>query len=223
MMHKLDAVVYCLEHNVAKFLQGMAANHLDAQENAFVDVSGRVIATFFQRSIDGDHWLICVSRFAENAVNKHIAKYARLTKTRYEKWTHQVYVDSDLDRALKPNEHRLTSSWGMLLITDRDDVAIHDEEATRAWRVLNHMPWHGVDYHQEMLLNIHAERYVAFDKGCFLGQEILSRVHFKSKPPKKLIVVYKEDCSEQDQSLITSLGPCLETGQLKGFLFVNNS
>ena len=52
-----------------------------------------------------------------------------------------------------------------------------------------------------MLLNVADEAWVSYTKGCYLGQEIVARVHFRSKPPKKLVVRSE---GEADTALLTS-------------------
>ena len=41
-----------------------------------------------------------------------------------------------------------------------------------------------VDDDEELLLNIFPDGYVSYTKGCYLGQEIIARVHYRAKPSK---------------------------------------
>ena len=69
---------------------------------------------------------------------------------------------------------------------------------------------------------MHHLRAVSFDKGCYLGQEVLARVHYKGKPPLKLRVCAIDDVDSEERSNITSVGTHPETGRLSGFLFHRN-
>ena len=65
------------------------------------------------------------------------------------------------------------------------------------FRLKHGIPVHGADYDREMLLNLNDLSYVSFEKGCFLGQEIIARVHHRGKPPKKLVVRRERDAKHQ--------------------------
>jgi len=65
-----------------------------------------------------------------------------------------------------------------------------------------------------MLLNV-SEDYVSYQKGCFVGQEIIARVHHKSRPPKKLAVA-------ADSVDMTSRVKDPRTGKELGFAFAEN-
>jgi len=65
--------------------------------------------------------------------------------------------------------------------------------AVSGWSVVNGariergIPWFGVDFSQENIPQETAlESAVSFDKGCYLGQEVVARVHFLGKASRKL-------------------------------------
>ena len=74
------------------------------------------------------------------------------------------------------------------------DANVSDSEF-REFCLENEMPTQGVDFDEgvqligPLLLSVGNEEYVSYDKGCYLGQEIIARVHYKGKPPKKLTLV----------------------------------
>jgi folate-binding protein YgfZ len=95
------------------------------------------------------------------------------------------------------------------------------EEEFRLFRLQNDLPLQELDYQQEMLLNV-GQDLVSFTKGCFLGQEVLARVHHKSKPPYKLVVRKESELPEDLKSKMTSKTKDPKTGDILGFVFVKN-
>ncbi|OED39673.1 hypothetical protein AB834_00110 [PVC group bacterium (ex Bugula neritina AB1)] len=220
-VYQLDTLVYLLENNVKSFLKGMSTNTTEAVNNAFVDKNGRIVSTFQQLKIGSDRWILCVPRSAELNFDKHIEKYGRLTKTRYEKWPHRVYISEN--NSLTDAEYVIDTTWGKMIITQKNIEKIASANALMEWRVEKNIPWQGFDYKDQMLLNVYPEAYVSFEKGCFLGQEVLSRVKYKSAPPKKLVVAYQNDLEEKEQERMTSIIMCPKNKKKKGFVFIISS
>ena len=71
-------------------------------------------------------------------------------------------------------------------------------------------------------MNVANEEFVSYTKGCYLGQEIIARVHHRSKPPKKLVVKPLERDNPEEARRMTSKCVDPETGKMVGFIFVNN-
>jgi len=122
----------------------------------------------------------------------------------------------------KEGEYIISMGAGQLIITTHSyDATVNDEEF-RLFRLCHGWPVQGIDYTHEMLLNINMPEYISWDKGCFLGQEIVARVHFKAKPPKKLIVCNEKECDSSLVSRMTSITQDPDTGRVLGFVFVPN-
>ena len=189
----------------AGFLNGYTTNVADAPRNAFVDLQGKVVAVFDQLKLSEDEvWALVERKFADR-VMKHLEKYLFLTQTKAETLgSKNVYWDLEADRPVVTDEH-LTAN-------------VSEEEFT--WfRLKNHRPLQGVDYDGEMILNLGEEGLVSYTKGCYLGQEIVARVHYRSHPPKKLVAKKLKDCAAQDLPRMTSKTADPRTGEAWGFLF----
>ena len=68
------------------------------------------------------------------------------------------------------------------------DIPAVDEEAAECLRIENGRPRFGFDFDNETIpqeagLN---ERAVSFEKGCYVGQETVARLHYKGKPNRHL-------------------------------------
>ena len=98
---------------------------------------------------------------------------------------------------------------------------VSDEEFT-LFRLQNNIPLQGVDYTDEFLLNVSEDEFVSFAKGCFLGQEPISKVHNRSRPAWKLVVRYEDECGAQEKQKMTSTVVDPKTHRRTGFIFVPN-
>ena len=218
-LYALDHVALILKNNVQKFMKGMASNSLEQPFNAFADLSGKVIATFPQKQLAPDEYVIVVASQAVDEVLAHVQKYGRLSKTVVTKWDAHVYFDLDASKS-SPEESFCRLPWGQgsIIVSEESLDTTVDEESFTIYRLQHNLPLHKVDYDREMLLNVNEAQYVSFDKGCFLGQEVLARVHYKSKPPKLLLVKAMSDCEDSEREKMTSVSKKIE----QGFLFVKN-
>ncbi len=223
-LFKLSKTAILFRNNPAKLLNGITTNGLDNPKNAFVDMTGRIVATFEQILVNSDEVLILIEDFAVEKLKKHIEKYLMLSKTKMEIAGWNAYFDLDGNYKISEGEFSVLcnhgKNWKIVVTKKSLDASVSDEGFT-SFRVENNIPLHGIDYKDEMLLNV-SEEFVSFTKGCFLGQEILARVHNLGKPPKKLVVKYYDECTEDEKNKMTSRIVEEKTGKVTGFVFVAN-
>lgn len=180
---------------------------MDAKQNAFVDIHGRIIATFDQLNIsDEEYWLLIEAPFVEATVN-HLSRYAKISGVKLEIKAESVYFDLD------KREYIVTAD---AITTD-----VTEDEFT-LFRVKNNIPRQGVDYTNDFLLNVSTTNLVSFTKGCYLGQEPISKVYNRSKPTWKLIVRTEDECSPEEKAKMTSKVVDPATHRPMGFVFVKN-
>ncbi|MCA9398817.1 MAG: hypothetical protein KC618_03640 [Candidatus Omnitrophica bacterium] len=221
-LYKLNKTVLSVQNNAARFLNGLTSNTLDRPNNAFLNIHGRVIATFDQIQIAEDHFLILIEGPFVEAVLQHIDRYVKLSGTKLEKKDLNVYFDLDNTYSLSDGEWTIPQKKGKIIITSKKlDSAVTEEEFL-VFRVTHKIPQHGLDYHDEMLLNISTEDFVSFTKGCYLGQEPISKVYNRSKPTWKLVVREEDSCTEEERQKMTSKVANPATGRIMGFVFVSN-
>jgi len=122
---------------------------------------------------------------------------------------------SGTEKLIPLKKGRLILSEGKLEDTVSDD-------AFTFFRLKNKIPLQGVDYTDEFVLNVGEDDFVSFTKGCFLGQEPVSKVHNRSRPSWRLVVQYEDECSEEIRKKMTSkiLDPI--TNRVLGFIFIQN-
>lgn len=204
------------------FLNGLTTNSLDKPQNAFVNIHGRIIATFDQVQANDEKFLLVIEAAFLSAVLSHLERFARLSKTVLKEENLFVYFDLEGSYRPSPTEFVIAQKCGQLVLTANNlPSAVSDEEFTR-FRLQNNIPLLGVDYKDEMLLNVSAEDFVSFTKGCFLGQEPLAKVHHRSKPTWKLVVKCEEQCLPEEKEKMTSRAVDPLSGKVSGFVFVAN-
>ncbi len=212
--------VLSFKNNPASFLNGLTSNTLEAPQNAFLTIHGKIIATFDQIKINDEEFWIVVETPLVEAVLNHLDRYARLSGVKMEKLAKKVYFDLDGDASLGPQDVTITQKRGRLVLTDQDLRSnVKDEEFT-LFRLKNNIPLQGVDYTDDFLLNISEVDHVSFTKGCFLGQEPISKVHNRSKPTWKLTVKFEDECTQDEKQKMTSKTLDPESGKVIGFIFV---
>lgn len=221
-IYKLSKAVLSIKNNAAHFLNGLTSNTLDKPRNAFLDVHGKIIATFDQIQIKEDEFLIVLERPFREAVLNHIEKFVRLSKVVVAEENYHVYFDLDGQYQAGQGEFIIPQKQGLMIVTPQALPAMVSLEEFTLFRLKNDIPLLGPDYSQTLLLNVSEDEFVSFTKGCFLGQEPVAKVHNRSQPSWKLVVKFEDECSEDQRKTMTSRVTDPGTGRVLGFVFVSN-
>ncbi len=221
-LYKMNSTALFFKNRPEEFLQGVTSNSISRPKNAFLNTKGKIIATCDQRQCNDDTVLMVVAADCLPALRQHLEKLLMLSDTTMEKSDAEIYWDLDDSYQASASEWVLSQKAGQLLITSKTLQSQVSEEEFREFRLDHGFPLHGIDYHDEMLLNVHETDYVSYDKGCFIGQEVIARVHYKSKPPRKLVVVTASDVDASQRGAMTSVIKDSKSGDQRGFLFVSN-
>ena len=219
-LYPLSRTVLAIHNNVVLFLNGLTSNAPDKPRNAFVNIHGRIIATFDQYRVSDDEFVIAVERAFVDPLSAHLEKYIRLSGVRIEKLDRYVYFDVAGDGAPPAGSLVIVQRKGRIIISENELPTDVSEEEFTLFRVKNNIPVQGIDFRDEFLLNIGDDEFVSYTKGCFLGQEPISKVHNRSKPTWKLIVRYQDECSSEERQKMTSLVVDPATRRPMGFVFV---
>lgn len=207
-LYKLNDTILSIKGNASGFLNGLTSNTLDAPLNAFLNQHGRIIATFRQQRISDDEFLMSVPSIAADNLLKHLERYARLSNVKMEAVNQNVFMDLD--------------TFKIVILSGKRPNDVSDEEFI-LFRLDHRIPLMGIDYQaDEFILNVHEYDYVSYTKGCFLGQEPVAKVHNRSRPSRKLVVQFEDQCSPEEAAKLTSKVPDPDSGRPKGFLFVGN-
>ena len=219
LYHCADRAVLRVRNAAASFLKAYTTNIATAARAAFVDLQGRIVAVADQHYLSENEILLVVRKPFRERLLTHLEKYLRLGDTVIEEepgW--KVYFSSE-GRSASGGDIVIRQKKGALLLSHEEKQAVMSEEEFTRFRVLNGLPLQGIDFDRELILNV-SEEFVSFDKGCYLGQEIVARVQYRAKPPRKLVVKSETECSAEERAHMTSRVPL--DGKVSGFVFVGH-
>ena len=155
-----DSIIQISGVDSAEFLQGQITNDINfVSDNkiltsAICNVKGRVLAVFrILRSSSG--FLIFVNKSVAEKFKTHLEKYAVFFKTKIE----------FIDKAIDGIEIISESDWKLNCI-ERGFVEITES-------ISEVFTPHELNYQNLRLIN--------FEKGCFTGQEVIARMHYRGK------------------------------------------
>ena len=213
--------VYSVSGNARDFLNGLTSNDLVSINNAFLTIHGRIIATFDQLQISEDQFLLCFEESYVSVVLEHLDKYAKLSGSKIEETNYRAYFDLANAYSLEEGDHAIPQKAGKLVLTERELESNVSEDEFTLFRVQNNIPVQGLDYTDEMLLNVSVVEFVSFEKGCFLGQEPISKVYNRSKPTWRLVVKLEDDILDDDKPMTSKIKDP-DTDKVLGFVFEKN-
>ena len=222
-LFKTNTVALVFENNAHKFFEALSSNTLTASHNAFLDRFGKIVATFAQKEIAHDRILIVIEQSVRERLLNHLGKYLKLSKVKVTVLPHHVYYDLVISSPPEKDAYTLPQSVGTLIVTKKRCAANVSEEEFTLFRLTHHIPLQGIDYTTEMILNIFPKEYVSYTKGCYLGQEIVTKVHNLADPPKKLVAKYEDECASEEKKMMTSKVRDPKTKKVKGFILVHTA
>lgn len=219
-IYKLNKTVLSIRNNPAQFLNGITSNSLDKPRNAFLNIHGRIVATFDQIKTGEDEFWVVVETPYVDKLFEHIDRYVKLSGVKIQKLAKNVYYR--VEDHSGQNETVIPQKKGYMLIADEALEAVPPDETFTLLRLKHRMPLQGADYTDDFVLNVDPDEYVSFTKGCFLGQEPVSKVHNRSRPTWQLMVQYEDECDEETKAKMTSKALDPGTKRVLGFTFVRN-
>ncbi|MEK6917288.1 MAG: hypothetical protein AABW92_06115, partial [Nanoarchaeota archaeon] len=158
-IYRLDKIVLRIT-KADKLLGNVTSNTLDAEKNALLDRFGKIVVTFNQIKHNDFFSIVIGKKFYERFMTA-IKMYLKLTKAKVVKTNCKVYFDLDKKYKAKLS---IPQNKGQLIITNEElDSNITEEEFT-LFRLKNNIPIQGIDYDNEMLLNV-SEEFVSYGKG----------------------------------------------------------
>lgn len=221
-LHKLNKEVLSVTPKPESFLPGICSNVLDKPRNAFLDIHGRIVATFDQLKVSEKKYLIVIEKDFLGTLMQHLDKFIRISGARVVPEDYKVFFDLEGSYKKEDSEFTVAQKKGQLVVTTKDlPAAVIGEEFT-IFRLKNNIPVHGIDYRDEMVLNVGEDEFVSYTKGCFLGQEFVAKVHNRSKSTWKLVVKGEEGLSEEERKKMTSRAFDPVSKKTLGFIFAAN-
>lgn len=178
--HQLQGV------DALKFLQGQVT--LDVERlaaetpryTAICDLKGRIQFGLWLTKHTAEHFEIVVTQDQNEEFAQHIKKYGAFSKMTLSEPT-QVYPKITVDSTDFVTEVTDVITWELQAI--EQGQAFIDQATAHEF--------------QPQELRLHQREGVHYDKGCYLGQEIVARLWFKAKPKHWLHLVQGHGTSPQ--------------------------
>ena len=154
-----------------KFLQGQVTVNVEAlaenttQYTAICDLKGRIHFGLWLTKRNPEHFEIVTTQDQSEEFAKHIKKFGAFSKMKLEPMG-SVFPTFTHDRTTFSTEATDISAWKVQAIT-------HGEAFIT--QAIEHV-------FQPQELRLHQREGVHYDKGCYLGQEVIARLWFKAKP-----------------------------------------
>ena len=161
-----------------KFLQGQVTLNTEAlAENltrytAICSLKGRILFGLWLKKINPESFEIVVIADQAEEFAKHIKKFGAFSKMKLEQ-AGQVFPTLNGDTTDFSTTETDITAWQLQAI-----------EAGQAWIEAT-----TAQEFQPQELRLHQREGVHYDKGCYLGQEIIARLWFKAKPKHWLHLV----------------------------------
>lgn len=223
MLHRLKNLkALRFRGRAADFLKAYTTNLPHHPRSAFVDVHGRIVAMADQALVSPEEAIVVVGRDFEERLRKHLSPYLFLYGTEISDTGLEVYWDLGGSHRPASGETSILQKAGQIVLSPVPLEAKVSPEAFRLFRVRHNLPLQGVDFDQDVLLNVADDDRISYDKGCYLGQEIVARIHFRGKPAKRIVVRTEEECGEGERERMTSRVWEPEKNAWTGFLQVPN-
>ncbi len=223
--YRLNASVLELGPRAAEFLKAYTTQTPDAPRGAFIDAKGKAVAVYSQARIDSERSLVVVADAVADRLQQHLKKFLFLSDASLRLLPLSVFWDLGGDASPAPGEFKIAraAGEGSLLLTPRPDAVIGtmaSEEDFKNFRLDRNIALQGIDYDDPMLLNLADPELVSFSKGCYLGQEIMARVQYRSRPPLRMVALDESVCPVDLRASMTSRTVDPATGRVRGFVFV---
>ena len=207
-----DACKFLQGQTTADFAKAQA---LDVIPGAFCDVKGRVIADFRALVIDPEHIILLVSDCIADLLLAHLTKYLMFSKAELIRLSDRPWgvTGSEAHRHFGADRQFMTDKraeavaqgWlipvaehtALLVPQDSSQIAPHHdatspEDYVSAWRAASCLRGEAritattTGKYLPQDLSYDLAGWVSFDKGCYTGQEIIARLHWRGTPKRRL-------------------------------------
>ena len=197
-------------------------------DGAFCDLKGRVITDFTAVLTSETTVLMRVSKGVAALLQEHLAKYLMFSKTKMTTLDWHCWGCSDSsDRTTLgirvPRADGHSEMWSSLSNPPAHAMPANEWLLFRINRGLARINEHSVGKYLPQDLNYDLNGFVDFDKGCYTGQEIIARLHYRGQPKRRLSLLTVRSSTQPanderivDRSTGKSIGSVVEVAQNKG-------
>ncbi|WP_440651630.1 CAF17-like 4Fe-4S cluster assembly/insertion protein YgfZ [Cysteiniphilum sp. 19S12-1] len=176
-----------------KFLQGQLTNDMTLlnaknpiQLNALCNQKGRIIALFFMRFVAENDLLLALPRNLADQVLQALRKYAVFSKISFEACDQYQLIYSQTE-----NEEGFLLQHGIVDVSQQLVSSLNFDEVQKE-NICQQLPMIDIHNSESFLpaeLNLDRLDVVSYQKGCFMGQEIIARMKYRGNLKKSLLSI----------------------------------
>ena len=194
-------------------------------DGAFCDLKGRVITDFTAVLTSETAVLMRVSEGVAALLQGHLAKYLMFSKTKMTTLDWHCWVCSDSSESATsgirvPRADGHSEVWSSQLKPPARAMPANEWLLFRVKRGLARINEHSVGKYLPQDLNYDLNGFIDFDKGCYTGQEIIARLHYRGQPKRRLSLLTVRSSTQPanderivDRSTGKSVGSVVEVVQ----------
>ncbi|MEO8574841.1 MAG: glycine cleavage T C-terminal barrel domain-containing protein [Pyrinomonadaceae bacterium] len=205
-----------------QFLDGLISNDVKTLEDgarmlaAFPNAQGRLLA-LVRVVRQGDHFLFETEAATRQKIFDNLFRFTMAGNFFVEDLSETYRFISVFDRSFIPITPPFTefdTKYGADYFVHREDAvdflgelkyfgaAEISEELFETLRIENGIPLYGIDMDENTIVpEIGIEDTISYTKGCYIGQEIIARIHFRGHVAKKLTGIKSSKLSVVESDL----------------------
>ena len=196
-------------------------------DGAFCELKGRVITDFTAVLTSEENVLLRVSDSVAALLQQHLAKYLMFSKTKmttldWHCWGCSESSDSATSGIRVPRADGHSEVWSSATNPPAHAMPANEWLLFRINRGLARINEHSVGKYLPQDLNYDLNGWVDFDKGCYTGQEIIARLHYRGQPKRRLSLLTVRSSTQPandarilDSSTEKSIGSVVEVVQIE--------
>lgn len=208
-----------------RFLQGQLSCNMNAIHSgsgimgAHCNPQGRIISLFYAAKIDNDFYLVMPKNLVPTAMSA-LKKYAPFFKSELTDAAGSYHIIGTLSSADHPPADAQitlpTPSNRKILLIKAAEFSSTNLETQLEWQlldILEGIPSIYAETSGKFLphdLNLPELNAISFTKGCFTGQEIIARMHYRGKPKKHLYMAFSTEILAAGDELYLDETPVAE-------------
>ena len=246
----LRAFIHLSGPDTEEFLQGQVScdlsklGHGESINGAHLSPKGRIIFLFTATKDLNDDLLLETHHSVMEVAISSLKKYSVFFKTEITDASHIYesiilsgnnskallkHFDSYHSRAIGPSTFsiKLTKDYELSeLISDNPDLELAGQGYSDLLRIQNgcaDVTSKTTDQFIVQMINLDAQDYISFKKGCYTGQEIVARAHYRGSVKRRMYIIELETTCvpKPGDSLVDSVGKVI--GTVAGASFSNAS
>jgi folate-binding protein YgfZ len=189
-------ILHCKGEDAGTFLQGQLSANINTLTDTqgtlacYLNLKGRVVALMCVIKHPDGFWLVMPRDMIETLMHK-LKKFIVFSKATMTDISDQYRVEGVFNPPADINNVVFDLSPGLGLLIAPGSPADISPEFIKAMFEAG-IPWIGHEQSEKFLphyINLVNLNAIAFDKGCFVGQEVVARMHYRGHLDKTLVLL----------------------------------